>query len=114
VRGPDTLKIESAEILKSLRDAAGLSSKEINDSRVRTHTGLYVTKPNNGIGGMSSRKNKRAIHNSTLKVHVNAKVKPSHVRVKRKTTTTRKHRKNNKNKNNKNNNTIKNRVEKMK
>ena len=109
-------KIKSAEILKSLRDdaaAAGLSSQKINDSRLRTHTDLFPTVPGQK-GGMSSRKNKRAIHKSTLKANVNAKVKPSHVRVKRKTTTTRKHRKNNKNKNNKNNNTIKNRVEKMK
>jgi hypothetical protein len=113
VRGPDTLKREGAKILEKLRDdPAGLSSKQYNDRRLLTHTRLAPTTPGPGQGGMSSRKNKRAIHKSTLKANVNAKVKPSHVRVKRKSTT-RKHRKSIKN--NKNNKrTIKNRVEKMK
>ena len=90
--------------------AAGVPSQQLNDRRLLTPAGLFITSGNKG--GMSSRKNKRAIHNSTLKANVNAKVKSSHVREKRKSTT-RKHRKSIKN--NKNNKrTIKNRVEKMK
>ncbi len=92
--------------VKEERPAAGLTSEQLGRLTL-TPSGLTPTPPKNK-GGMSSRKNKRAIHNSTLKVHVNAKVKSSHVREKRKSTT-RKHRKSIKN--NKNNKrTIKNRV----
>jgi hypothetical protein len=99
------VSVVSLPVIRQERPAAGSTSQKINDGRAFTPYGLA---PRPFRGGMSSRKNKRAIHNSTLKVHVNAKVKSSHVREKRKSTT-RKHRKSIKN--NKNNKrTIKNRV----
>jgi hypothetical protein len=89
----------SPEVKSTSRAIRQRTSQELNDSKAFTRTGLTSAR----AGGGSLRKDKRAIHKSTLKAK--AKSNPAHTHQKKKST-----RKNKKNSSrNKNKSTIKNR-----